>query len=122
SIWIALSDATIENGCMSFIPGSQHASVGRIDLANPQDIFELAPEFKGIKPRTIELKAGSCTFHNGLTFHYAGPNKSEQMREAFAILYMSDGTKYDGQKHVVTDLLGLKVGDKLEGEMFPLVG
>ena len=44
------------------------------------------------------------------------------MREAFAILYMPDGTKYEGQKHVVTDPLGLKVGDRLEGEMFPLVG
>jgi ectoine hydroxylase-related dioxygenase (phytanoyl-CoA dioxygenase family) len=122
TIWIALSDATIANGCMSFIPGSQDASVGRIDLANPQDIFDLAPEFRGVKPRTIELRAGSCTYHNGLTFHYAGPNKSEQMREAFAILYMPDGTKYDGKKHVVTDPLNLKEGDKLAGEIFPLVG
>src|SRR5438067_1407243 len=47
SIWIALRDATIENGCMSFIPGSQHEeNVGRIDLANPQNIFDLAPQFK----------------------------------------------------------------------------
>lgn len=123
SIWIALQDATIENGCMSFIPGTQHVeNLGRIDLADPQNIFDLAPEFKGIKPRTIELKAGSCTFHNGLTFHYAGPNKSERMREAFAVLYMPDGTKYDGKKHIVTDPLNLKEGDKLEGEMFPLVG
>jgi len=123
SIWIALSDATVENGCMSFIPGSQHVQhLGPIDLAHPQNIFELAPAFKGVKPRTCELKAGSCTFHNGLTFHYAGPNKSDRMREAFAVLYMPDGTKYDGKKHVVTDPLGLKVENKLEGEMFPLVG
>jgi ectoine hydroxylase-related dioxygenase (phytanoyl-CoA dioxygenase family) len=122
SIWIALKDATLNNGCMSFIPGSQHAEGGRIDLADPQDLFELAPEFKGVKPRTIELSSGSCTFHNGLTFHYAGPNKSDAMREAFAILFMPDGTKYDGKKHVVTDELEFNVGDKLEGEMFPAVG
>jgi ectoine hydroxylase-related dioxygenase (phytanoyl-CoA dioxygenase family) len=122
SIWIALKDATLDNGCMSFIPGSQHAEGGRIDLANPENIFDLAPEFKGVKPRTIELSAGSCTFHNGLTFHYAGPNKSDGMREAMAILYMPDGTKYDGKKHVVTDELNLAVGDKLEGEWFPSVG
>jgi hypothetical protein len=35
---------------------------------------------------------------------------------------MPDGTEYDGQKHVVTDPLELKEGEKLEGEMFPLVG
>ena len=123
SIWIALRDATIDNGCMSFIPGSQHVQgLEPIRLANPQNIFDLAPEFKGAKPRTIELRAGSCTFHNGLTFHYAGPNKSEHMREAFAIIYMPDGTTYDGKPHIVTDPLNLKAGDRLEGEMFPLVG
>ena len=124
SIWLALSDATIENGCMSFVPGSQHVrSVGRVDLGNPRfDLFDRAPEFRGTKPRTIELKAGSCTFHNGQTIHYAGPNKSDHMREAFAIIYMPDGTTYEKVVHLVTDDLGLKEGDKLQGERFPLVG
>jgi len=100
TIWIALKDATIHNGCMSFIPGSQLVKTLKpINLANPENIFDLAPEFKGVKPQTVELKAGSATFHNGLTFHYAGPNKSDGMREAFAIIYMPDTTTFDGQKH-----------------------
>jgi ectoine hydroxylase-related dioxygenase (phytanoyl-CoA dioxygenase family) len=112
TIWIALKDATLANGCMSFIPGSQRVeNLEPIRLADPQNIFDMAPQFKGVKPHVCELKAGSCTFHNGLTFHYAGPNKSDGMREAFAVIYMPDG-----------DPLGLKVGDKLEGEVFPLVG
>ena len=122
TIWIALKDATTANGCMSFVPGTQHVKdLEPIRLANPENIFEKAPQFKGVKPVTCELKAGSCTFHNGLTFHFAGPNKSDEMREAFAIIYMPDGTTLDGQKHVVTDPLELKVGDTLDGEMFPLV-
>jgi hypothetical protein len=44
------------------------------------------------------------------------------MREAFAIIYMPDGTRYDGKKHIVTDPLGLREGDLLDGEMFPPVG
>ena len=56
------------------------------------------------------------------TIHYAGPNKSDHMREAFAIIYMPDGTTYEKVVHLVTDDLGLKEGDKLEGERFPLVG
>jgi phytanoyl-CoA hydroxylase len=44
------------------------------------------------------------------------------MREAFAVIYMPDGTTYDGAKHIVTDPLGLHAGDPLDGEMFPLVG
>ncbi len=41
---------------------------------------------------------------------------------AFAIIYMPDGTAYDGQKHIVTDPLKLSIGAKLEGELFPRVG
>ena len=123
TIWIALRDATTANGCMSFIPGSQTVTdLEPIRLADPQDIFELAPQFRGIKPVTCELSAGSCTYHNGLTFHFAGPNKSDAMREAFAILYMPDGTHYSGAKHIVTDPLNLKPNDPLDGEMFPRVG
>jgi phytanoyl-CoA hydroxylase len=123
SIWIALRDATIQNGCMSFVPGTHTLTdLEPIRLWDPQDIFEMAPQFRGVKPQTIELKAGSCTYHNGLTFHYAGPNKSDGMREAFAIIYMPDGTEYSGKKHVVTDGLGLEPGERLEGELFPLVG
>ena len=123
SIWIALKEATIENGCMSFVPGSHTLGpLEYINLADPKNIFDFAPQFKRKKPVTCELKAGSCTFHNALTFHYAGPNKSAGMREAFAIIYMPDGTQYDGRKHVVTDPLKLKEGEKLGGDMFPLVG
>ena len=71
---------------------------------------------------TCELTAGSCTYHNGLTFHFAGPNKSDGMREAFAIIYMPDGTHYSGAKHIVTDAQGFSVGDVLDGELFPIVG
>jgi ectoine hydroxylase-related dioxygenase (phytanoyl-CoA dioxygenase family) len=122
TIWIALKDATTHNGCMSFINGT-HAlgPLPAINLGNPQDIFDYAPHIKPVKPQPRPLKAGSATFHNGLTFHYAGPNKSDAMREAFAIIYMPDGIRYDGKGHICTDPMGLKVGDKLEGESFPKV-
>lgn len=123
TIWIALRDATTANGCMSFTPGSQTVrNLEAIRLADPQNIFDLAPEFRGVKPVTCELPAGSCTYHNGLTFHFAGPNKSDGMREAFAIIYMPDGTRFSGAKHIVTDPLNLAVNDKLDGEIFPLAG
>jgi ectoine hydroxylase-related dioxygenase (phytanoyl-CoA dioxygenase family) len=123
TIWIALRDATTQNGCMSFVAGTHVAGVQEyINLADPKNLFDAAPQFKGVKPQTCERRAGSCTYHNGLTFHYAGPNKSDSMREAFAIIYMPDGTRYDGRKHIVTDPLDLREGDVLDGEMFPRVG
>jgi ectoine hydroxylase-related dioxygenase (phytanoyl-CoA dioxygenase family) len=122
TIWIALKDATITNGCMSFVGGTHKIGpLPPINLVEPQDIFQYAPHIKPVKPKICELKAGSVTFHNGLTFHYAGPNKSDSIREAFAIIYMPDGTTYDPEPHVVTDPLKLQTGARLDGEIFPLV-
>lgn len=122
TIWVALRDTTIHNGCMSFIPGTQKMlDIEPVNLADPQDLYAVAPQTKGLKPVTCELKAGSATVHNGMTFHYAGPNRSDGMREAIAIIYMPDGTTYQKVPHPVTDPLKLAEGDKLNTALFPLV-
>lgn len=122
SIWIALQDVTVTNGCMSFIPGSQrYDKVDPVNLASPQELYSVAPQLRGIKPVTCQLKAGSCTFHNGLTFHYAGPNRSAAMREAMVMIYMPDGTTYTERNHVVIDQGEFREGDPIVGPKFPLV-
>jgi phytanoyl-CoA hydroxylase len=123
SIWIALQDATISNGCMSFLPGTQAFGPKEPIVLGPdaKSVLDVAPEAKGIQPVTHEVKAGSATFHHGLCFHYAGPNRSEQTREAFVIIYMPAGTRFNGKKHVVTDPLGLQVNSLFTDEAFPLV-
>jgi phytanoyl-CoA hydroxylase len=122
TIWIALKDATTQNGCMAFVEGTQSLGpLPPVDLSDPQDLFDNAPHLRPVKPIPRPLKAGSATFHNGLTFHYAGPNKSDETREAFAIIYMPDGTRYDGKPHIVTDGQGFATGDLLDSELFPLV-
>ena len=122
TIWVALRDATILNGCMSFIPGTHRMfDIEPVNLGDPQDLYDVAPQTKGIKAVTCELKAGSVTVHNGMTFHYAGPNRSDGLREAIAIIYMPDGTTYSPTPHQTTDPLKLKAGQKLNQELFPLV-
>lgn len=122
TVWIALKDATTQNGCMAFVAGTNSLGpLPPVDLGNPQDLFDSAPHLRPAHPLPRPLKAGSVTFHNGLTFHYAGPNKSNDTREAFAIIYMPDGTSFDGSPHVVTDGQGFRPGDPLSSELFPLV-
>jgi len=124
TIWVALSDATIHNGCMSFIPGTQELTdLEPVNLQDPQELFTVAPQTKGIKPITCELTAGSCTVHNGMTFHYAGPNRSDGMREAFAIIYMPADTTYVGIDHPVTNPIRstLEVGAIFHSDLFPVV-
>ncbi len=122
SMWVALKDATIQNGCMSFVAGTHSlGALPAINLSDPQDIFQYAPHIKPVKPVTCQLKAGSVMFHNGLTFHYAGPNNSDAVREAISIIYMPDGTIFTGGQHVCTNPLTLKAGEPIAGEDFPLV-
>ncbi len=122
TIWIALKDATVQNGCMAFVNGTHTlGALPAVDLNNPEDLFEHAKHIKPVKPEPRPLRAGSVTFHNGLTFHFAGPNKSDQAREAFAIIYMPADTRYDGSRHVCTHGLDLAIGSRLEGDLFPRV-
>ena len=124
TIWIAMKDATIDNGCLSFLPGTQVLGPREpVQLADehPKGVYDIAPECRGVTAKVVELKAGSCTFHNGLTFHYAGPNRSEAVREAFAIIYMPASTIYEGAPHVMTNGRDMKVGEVLNGETFPVV-
>jgi len=111
-----------KNGCMMFVPTSH--TIGKltgIDLVNPQDIFQYVKDTKINKrqPVMVRMKAGSCTFHNGLTFHYAHANASSKARRVLAVIYMPDGTIYTGTKHVVTDNTGQIVGEPFTGGLFP---
>ena len=91
SCWIALDDATVENGCMTVIPGSHNwGPIGGEQrehfLANP-----LLPE-----PVPVELKAGSCMFHHGLNFHRTGANTTPNRRRGLALHYIRSQTMYLG--------------------------
>jgi phytanoyl-CoA hydroxylase len=122
SIWIALADTTLRNGCMSFMPHSHTLGPKKpVDLADPGDLFGEAPEMRSVRPVTCPMIAGSVISHNGLNFHYIGPNRSDAVRMAYAIIFMPDGTVYDGAPHMVTDPLGLAPGAILDGDTFPLL-
>ena len=119
SCWMALDDVNEKNGCMAFVPGTH--KLGRLEpirLGDPQGLFALVPPdapVREFKAQFQPMPAGSCTFHDGLTFHYAGPNTTDRQRRAFITIYMPDEIHYNGASHIVTDDLGLRVGDPLVG-------
>lgn len=123
SIWIALDDVNEDNGCMAFVPKSH--KVGKltgISFLEPQNIFDYVEgdRLEDRRPVVVPLKAGSCTFHNGLTFHYAHANVTDKPRRALAIIYMPDRITYSGKPHPVTDGLGLEPGSPIAGPLFPV--
>ncbi len=124
SAWIALVDVPVERGCMTFIPGThKRGDLRPQNLADHDDLMELWPELVYSPRVTLPLRAGDCTFHNGLCAHMANSNDTDEARVAHIIIYMDADTTYTGAKHVVTDPLGLREGQRLgDSDRFPAVG
>jgi ectoine hydroxylase-related dioxygenase (phytanoyl-CoA dioxygenase family) len=123
SIWIALDDVDENNGCMMFVPESRRAGkLNPIDLTNPQDLFEYTDnkDIANTRPVIVRMKAGCCTFHDSLTFHYAYANRTDLPRRAMVIIYMPDGTTYNGAPYSLTDG-NFQQGDVISGNFFPIL-
>lgn len=86
SCWLALDEATVDNGCMWFIPGSNQHPVRPHRYAGKEGgaLVCDAQESEGI---AVPLLPGSCTFHHGQTLHYARGNSTGSQRRAFIINY-----------------------------------
>ncbi len=127
SIWVALDDATVQNGCLFYIPGSHKTATNEKNVGigtNFGGLFKENPEWAGIKPVSGEMKRGDCGFHNGLTAHGAGVNNTPYPRRAMTCGYMPEGSTYNGQKNILPQsyIDTLKVGDPLDSaEQNPLI-
>jgi len=120
SIWIALEPATLENGCMWFIPGTHR--LARFDNAgigqNLGDLFKVYPEMAQIDPVAVPMQPGDCSFHNGLTAHGAGANMTRGRRIAMTCAYMPEGSVFNGQQNILPEqyFKSLTIGDTLEND------
>ncbi|MEM6429311.1 MAG: phytanoyl-CoA dioxygenase family protein [Deinococcota bacterium] len=93
--WIAMDDATIENGCLWVIPGSHKPGV-LWPLEQQQDArFDCTKESAGF-PYTdadaipVEVNAGSIVFFNGYLLHRSFPNRARAgYRRVLVNHYMS---------------------------------
>ena len=122
SAWIALQDTPVERGPMTFLSGShRRTDLPAQRLDNPRSLFEVCPDLEWAPRTTIPLRAGDCTFHHGRCAHMATPNRTDLARVAHIVIFTDAETVYDGRGHVVTDPLGLKPGQLLDGPLFPLV-
>ena len=83
SCWVALDDATVENGCMTVLPGSHKWGPINKDL---QEDFMSHPDIA--EPKSIEIKAGHCMFHDGLNLHKTGANTTPNRRRGLALHYL----------------------------------
>jgi ectoine hydroxylase-related dioxygenase (phytanoyl-CoA dioxygenase family) len=123
--WCSLDNATVENGCLQYVPGSHRW--GLLDKPNlAGDLLGIMDylnedQKKEFKPVHVEVKAGESIFHHSLTLHGSGENKSNQARRAFVINVFADGVKSDSDSPMLEGVPPVAKGEKMEGQFFPLL-
>ncbi len=92
--WMALDDATVENGCLWVIPGSHRPAVIWPDHRHDDRRFDCTGEasfpYKDEEAVPVEVRAGSIVFFNGYLLHRSLPNRAKAgYRRVLVNHYMS---------------------------------
>jgi ectoine hydroxylase-related dioxygenase (phytanoyl-CoA dioxygenase family) len=91
SVWMPLQPATVENGCLYYIPGSHRAEVAPHHHVNDDPkihALELDEGYFDLSTSVAcPLPAGGATFHGGRICHYAPPNTTEEPRRALVLAF-----------------------------------
>ncbi len=101
SFWIPLQEATPQNGCLYFLPGSHrweilpHQSIGGDSRVHGLELVENGVDLPGAV--ACPLAAGGATIHLNRTLHYAGPNKTNAPRRAYIAGYGVPATSRAGE-------------------------
>ena len=120
SIWIALDDATYQNGCLYFLAGShKKTTYVNVPIAeNMSDLFREYPDFVNMQSIAAPMKAGCCSFHNGLLAHGAGANMTSGWRRAMTCGFMPYGSTFNGSQNILSDdqFASYEIGDELNDD------
>lgn len=124
--WTGLDDASVENGCLHYIPKSHKwglldapALAGDMNGLMAYLNEEQKEQFKN--PVAIELKKGYATFHHPLMVHGSYENKSNISRRAFVLNVFADGTISNTNDELLAGVPHIPKGNKMEGKFFPLL-
>ncbi|MDE2902522.1 MAG: phytanoyl-CoA dioxygenase family protein [Chloroflexota bacterium] len=88
TVWISLSAATPENGCLRVIPGS-HRGALRTHCLNPVAIPDALLELDRVTP--VPTEPGDVIIFNKYTCHGSGPNVSDHFRVSLDLRYNPTG-------------------------------
>ncbi|HEX5322906.1 MAG TPA: phytanoyl-CoA dioxygenase family protein [Capsulimonadaceae bacterium] len=113
TLWLALNDATIENGCISVLPGShkrglvphRQSPIGLVchDASDPD---------QGVP---VPVNAGSMAVFQSLTMHKSGVNLSTGPRKAYIIQYSHAGLRNAETGELIPDRIPVARGGAASG-------
>ncbi|MFD0960161.1 phytanoyl-CoA dioxygenase family protein [Paenibacillus chungangensis] len=128
SAWIALDDATIENGAMWMVPGSHKWGNQNKHIRSTSDFKpyhnqpELLPMGAKVEAEPFEIKKGQVGYHHCLTWHGGSHNRTDTKRRAIAVHYMPEHTYYAPTgTHPMEPHIDVMPGEVIIGDSFPVV-
>jgi phytanoyl-CoA hydroxylase len=100
-LWVALQDATVENGCLWALPGGHRTSLRKRFVVEPDratrfEALDDEPLPAADDPRLVPLEApaGSLVLLHGLLPHRSGANRSDRSRHAYSVHLIDEGARY----------------------------
>ena len=102
TVWVAVDDATRENGCLRIIKGShkeirlfEHKTNPSSDLTLNQEL--LTTEFDESKAVDLVLERGQISLHDVFLAHGSEPNTSSKSRRGMTMRFMPMTSIFDHQ-------------------------
>ncbi|SVB33067.1 uncharacterized protein METZ01_LOCUS185921, partial [marine metagenome] len=98
TVWLALSAATSESGCMNVLPGSHTSGfMPHRDGYGVQNMLtrgqEIAVNVDEAEIVAMPLQSGEASLHNGRLAHSSQPNRSSDRRIGLSFNYMPTNTR-----------------------------
>lgn len=88
--WVAMVDATLENGCMEVMPGVfRHGHLKHQAEGGTTIRPDLLPS---VPPRLVPVKQGGVVFMHRHTPHRSIPNRTDEVRWSIDLRYQPNGT------------------------------
>jgi len=82
TVWCALDDATVDNGCLHYIAGSHLR--GRLEHKPvPGTPHQVPDDVDPDEAVAVPIRAGGLIFHHGLVLHFSPPNRMPWWRRAY---------------------------------------
>jgi hypothetical protein len=125
TLWIALDDATLENGCVHFVPKSHRWPLLPMPrLAGDMEAIKSVlseEQLAAFRPVANELPAGFASFHHPLMLHGSYANQSGRPRRGVVINVVRDGVRSASDDPLLAAVPVVPKGQPLGGRFFPLL-
>ncbi len=97
TLWLALDDADVDNGCMRFVPGSHRESAlrpHRPRAGSRDESHTLVADVDDSRDRVVPamIRRGDVTVHCERVLHGSGPNRSDRWRRAYVVAFRARAT------------------------------